>query len=232
MIDWNPSNKSYEWTGNSLLVNTKFLDNGLFVDYLPTTEDVSVGHWNTIEERNNLFIVFDKLYIDAITVDSLIKTTAYLSLHNEEKYNYTFKQQNLEIPKKLLGDWVLVAFDTLGTEHFPLFNRFEFSTFDFLSIRKDSIRSIKNNVETTKKWTIGGTNNLIIFPDVVLEKDTIPKNILTKKERIVLINILKIDSISENELILLAENGLYSFDGFERKLTFRREKTKANKELR
>lgn len=216
-VKWNPSNKSYEWTGNSLFVNTKFLDNGMFVEYLPEKEDVYVGHWNTILEKNNLFIVFDQLNIDAISVDSIKKSTAYLSLHNKEKHNYTFNEQNLKAPENLLGDWELVTCDTLRTEHALLAKGHKWSTLDFLRISKDSILTNKKNIESTKKWTIGGANNLIILPDVVLKNDT-----LIKKEREILRNIFKIDSLSKNELVLLTEYELLEFNGFEIKLTYRR----------
>lgn len=221
-VKWNPNNKSYEWTSNSSFVNTKFLDNGMFVEYLPEKEDVYVGHWNTLLEKNNLFIVFDQLKIDAITVDSVKKSTAYLSLHNEEKHSYTFKEQSLNTPKNLLGDWELVNCDTLRTEHAILAKGHEWSTLDFLRISKDSILTKKKNIESTNKWIIGGASNLIILPDVVWKKDALVRDTLTRKERVVLRNIFKIDSLSENELVLLTEYELVEFDGFEIKLTYRR----------
>ena len=227
-INWDPKNKAYQWKGNSSFINTKFLNNGLFIDYLPETDEVSVGHWNTIKEENNLFIVFDKLNIIAISVDSLIKNKVYLSIHDEQKFNYTFMEQYLEVPNHLLGDWNLVSSDILRDEHSLLSNSFKWPTMDFLGIRKDSIITIKNKVKSTEKWTIGGANNLMIFPDVVLGKGVIETDTLTKKERIVLRNILKIHSLSENELVILAEYELVEFNGFEIKLTYQKEKTKAN----
>lgn len=221
-VEWNPSNKSYEWTGRSSVVNTTFLDNGLFVNYLPKKEDVYVGHWNTMSEKNNLFIVFDQLNIDAITVDSVKKSTAYLSLHNEEKYNYTFKEQRLETPKNLLGDWELVTCDTLRTEHALLAKGHKWSTLDFLRISEDSILTKKKNIESTKKWTLGGTSNLIIIPDVAWKNDSTVRDTLTRKEREVRSNIFKIESLSENALVLLTEYELTEFNGFEIKLNYRR----------
>jgi len=223
-IDWNPSEKSYSFEGNSGFVNIKFLENGLFVDCLKEKEDVSVGHWYTIEEKKNLFVVLDNMIPIALTVDSLLQDNVYLSIEDENKYDYTLKEMNLEIPENLLGDWSLVTCDTLRTELWPLPKSGKWSTLDFLRIRKDSIQIIKNKIESTKKWTIGGANDLMIFPDVILEKDSLKRNTLTKKERIVRSNIFKIDSLSENNLVLLTEYMLAEFDGFEIKLTYRREK--------
>jgi hypothetical protein len=221
-VEWNPSNKSYEWTGNSSVVNTKFVDNGLFVNYLPENEDIYVGHWNTLSEKNNLFMVFDQLNIDAITVDSVKKNTAYLSLHNEEKHNYTFNEQNLITPVNLIGDWELVTCDTLRTENANLAKGLKWSTLDFLRISKDSILTKKRNVESTKKWTLGGTGNLIIIPDVAWKNDRTVRDTLTRKEKEVRRNIFKIESLSENELVLLTEYELVELNGFEIKLTYRR----------
>ena len=102
-------------------------------------------------------------------------------------------------------------------------------TLSFISIGKDSIYTKKNNVESTKKWTIGGANNLIIFPDAVINKDGIAWDTLVKKERNILRNIFKIESLSETKLEILIENEVRGYDGFDRKLIFTREKTKANK---
>ena len=220
-VKWNPSGKSYKWTGNVSVI-TKFLDNGLYVDYLPEKEDVYVGHWNTMSEKNNLFMVFDQLNIEAITVDSVKKSTAYLSIHNEEKQNFTFKERSLKTPENLLGDWVLTSCDTLRNERALLAKGYEWPTLDFLRISQDSILIKKKNIESTKKWTLAGTGNLIIIPDAVWKKGTIVRDTLSRKEREVRRNIFKIESLSENELVLLTEFELVEFHGFEIKLTYRR----------
>ena len=221
-VNWNPENKSYEFEGNSGLVNIKFLENGLFVDYLPENKDVSVGHWHKIQEKDNLFIVLDDLNIIALSVDSLLNNKVYLSIQDEKKFDYTMTEQNLEIPANLTGDWELVNCDTLRTEHALLAIGNKWSTLDFLRIGKDSILTKKKNIESTKKWTIGGASNLIILPDVLLKNDTLIRDTLSRKEKEVRRNIFKIESLSENELVLLTEYELVEFNGFEIKLTYRR----------
>tara|TARA_R110000744_G_C19283570_1_gene553853 strand:+ start:153 stop:1139 length:987 start_codon:yes stop_codon:yes gene_type:complete len=223
-INWNPSSNSYEFEGNSEKVNITFLENGLYADYLPEIEDVTVGHWHTIQESNNLFVVLDGLNIIALSVDSLINDKTYLSIHDEAKFSYTFKQQSLETPKNLLGNWELVTCDTLRTEHSLLAQGNKWSTLDFLRIERDSIFITNNNSKYAKKWTIGGANNLIIFPDAIIKSDSLERDTLSKREHIVRRNIFKIDSLSENDLIILTEYELAEFDGFEIKLTYRRKK--------
>ena len=223
-VDWNPQNKSYEWIGAKSLVNTTFLANGLFVDYLEENEDVSVGHWNTLDIKDNLFIILDKSFIEAVSVDSLTKNTVYLSLHNNKKYKLSFKERKSEIPKNLIGNWTLVDSETITIENIRLPPGYKLPTLSYISIQKDSIYAIKNNIESTKKWTIGGANNLIIFPDAIINKDGIAWDTLVKKERNILRNILKIESLSATELVVLIENEVSGYDGFERKLKFRREK--------
>ena len=205
-----------------MLVNTKFLENGLFVDYLSETDNISVGHWNTLHIRNNVFIVLDKLYITALSVDSLKKDKAYLSIKEKKEFNYIFREESLETPKKLLGDWELITCDTLRKEHAPFTEDFQWTTMDFLRISKDSILSKKKNVESTQKWTLGGAGNLIILPDAVWKKDPLNKDTLTIKEIAIRRSILKIDSLSENRLVLLAEYELFELNGFEIKLTYQR----------
>tara|TARA_R110000744_G_scaffold47436_1_gene104466 strand:+ start:7311 stop:8390 length:1080 start_codon:yes stop_codon:yes gene_type:complete len=228
-IDWNPKNKSYQWKGTKSLVNSTFLENGLFVDYVEENEDISVGHWNTLDVMNNLFIILDKLFVEAVSVDSLTENMVYLSLYNKEKYQLSFKERKLEIPKNLLGNWTLVDSENISIETKRLPPSYKLPTLSFISIGKDSIYTKKNNVESTKKWTIGGANNLIIFPDAVINKDGIAWDTLVKKERNILRNIFKIESLSETKLEILIENEVRGYDGFDRKLIFTREKTKANK---
>ena len=227
-IDWNPKNKSYQWKGSTSLVNSTFLENGLFVDYVEENEDVSVGHWNTLDVKNNLFLIVDKSFIEAASVDSLTENMIYLSLYNKEKHQLSFKERKLEIPKNLLGNWTLVDSENISIETKRLPPNYKLPTLSFISIGKDSIYTKKNNVESTKKWTIGGANNLIIFPDAVINKDGVAWDTLVKKERNILRNIFKIESLSETKLEILIENEVRGYDGFERKLTFTREKTKAN----
>ena len=43
-LNWNPSNQSYEWLGNTSRVFTDFMENGLFVNYIKETENIYVGH--------------------------------------------------------------------------------------------------------------------------------------------------------------------------------------------
>ncbi|WP_324026491.1 hypothetical protein QSV08_03105 [Maribacter sp. BPC-D8] len=217
-INWNPSNKSYEWQGNRSLVNTEFLENGLFIDYLHETEEVSVGHWNTFNIKNNLFLVFDKLNITALSVDSLVNNKVHLSIQDKQKFNYTLKERNHETPKNLLGDWVLKICDTLRIEQMRLPKGYQRPTLDFLQISKDSILIKRGNIESIKKWILGGTSNLMIIPDVAWPKDQVRRDTLTIKEKTTLINLFKIDSLSKNELVLLAEY----VNGFELKLTYHR----------
>jgi len=188
---WNPRGKSYEFQGNSALVHTKFLENGLYIDYLPEIEEVSVGHWNTFNIKDNLFLVFDKLNIIALSVDSLANNKVHLSIQDERKFNYTFKEQNLETPKNLLGDWTLKICDTIGNELMPLPNDYQRPNLDFLQIGEDSILVKRGNIKSIRKWTLGGKNNLIIIPDVTWQKNL-------------------------SELVLLAEY----VNGFELKLTY------------
>ena len=221
-INWNPSGKSYEFQGNSTIVNTKFLENGLYIDYLPEIESVSVGHWNSFNIKDNLFLVLDNLHIIAFTVDSLANGQVNLSIHDEQKFNYTFREKNLETPKNLLGDWELITCDTLRKQHPPFTKDYQWPTLDFIRINKDSILTRKKNIESIQKWTIGGANNLIILPDVESEKDTLIRDTLSRKEIEIRRNIFKIETISENELVLLTEYELVEFNGFEIRLTYRR----------
>lgn len=221
-IHWNPSGKSYEFQGNSTLVHTKFLENGLYIDYLPEIEEVGVGHWNTFNIKDNLFLVLDKLSIIALSVDSLTNRQAHLSIQDEQNFSYTFKEQNLETPKNLLGDWKLITCDTLRKKHAPFTKGYQWPTLNFLRISKDSILSKKNNVETTEKWTLGGASNLIILPDAAWKIGSQPGDTLTTKEIAIRRKILKIDSLSENRLVLLAEYELFELNKFEIKLTYQR----------
>lgn len=229
-IRWNPENKSYEFEGNNGLVNIKFLENGLYVDCLPGKNDVSVGHWHTIEEKNNLFIVLDNINVIALAVDSLKNDKVFLSIHDKAKFDYTLAEQSLEMPQNLLGDWILVGSDYHnGFNPPPLPNGFEWPTIEYLIINNDSVVITKNGSTSSKKWILGGRNDLIIFPNETAKKNTISNDTLTPRERRVRRNILKIDSLSDTELILLAEYEFQAWNGFERKLKFRRGKTKADK---
>ncbi len=217
-IQWNPSGKSYEFQGNSTIVNTKFLENGLYIDYLPEIESVSVGHWNSFNIKDNLFLVLDKLNIIALKVDSLANGQVHLSIHDEQKFNYTFKEKNLETPKNLLGGWTLQICDTIGNQLMRLPKGYEMPNLDFLQIGADSILIKRGKTKSIKKWTLGGKNNLIIIPNVTWPKNNLRRDTLTAKEKTTLINLFKIDSLSKNELVLLAEY----VNGFELKLTFTR----------
>jgi len=217
-VHWNPRGKSYEFQGNSTLVQTMFLENGLYIEYLPEIEEVSVGHWNTFNIKDNLFLVFDKLNIIALSIDSLANGKVHLSIQDERKFNYTLIEQNLETTKNLLGDWTLKICDTIGNELMPLPIGYQRPTLDFLQISKDSILIKRGNIESNKKWILGGTSNLMIIPDVALPKDQVRRDTLTIKEKTTLINLFKIDSLSKNELVLLAEY----VNGFELKLTYQR----------
>ncbi len=217
-VDWNPSGKSYEFQGNSTIVNTKFLENGLYIDYLPEIEEVSIGHWNTFNVKDNLFLIFDKLNVIALSVDSLANDKVHLSIQDELKFNYSFKEQNLDTPKNLLGDWTLKICDTIGKELMPFPNGYQRPNLDFLQIGEDSILIKRGNIKSIKKWTLGGKNNLIIIPDITRPKNQLRRDTLVAKEKTTLINLFKIDSLSKNELVLLAEY----VTGFELKLTYRR----------
>ncbi len=221
-VHWNPGGKSYVFQGNSTLVHTRFLENGLYIDYLPEIEEVSVGHWNTFNIKDNLFLVFDKLNIIALSVDSLANNQVHLSIQDERKFNYTFQEQNLETPKNLLGDWELITCDTLRKHHAPFAKGYQWPTLDFLRISKDRILTRRKNIESIQKWTIGGANNLIILPNVVSQKDTLIRDTLSRKEKEIRRNIFKIETISENELVLLTEYELVEYNGFEIRLTYRR----------
>jgi len=157
------------------------LENGLYIDYLPEIEEVSVGHWNTFNIKENLFLVFDKLNIIALSVDSLANNKVHLSIQDERKFNYTFKEHNLETPKNLLGDWTLKICDTIGNELMPLPNDYQRPNLDFLQIGEDSILVKRGNIKSIQKWTLGGKNNLIIIPDVTWQKNLSRRDTSIKK---------------------------------------------------
>ena len=221
-VHWNPSGKLYEFQGNSALVHTRFLENGLYIDYLSEIEEVSVGHWNTFNIKDNLFLVLDKVNILALSVDSVANNQVHLSIQDEQNWSYTFKQQNLETPKNLLGDWELITCDTLRKLNLPFLKDYPWPTLDFLRISKDSILTRKKNIKSIQKWTIGGANNLIILPDVESQKATLIRDTLSGKERKILRNIFKIETLSENELVLLTEYEFVEINGFEISLTYRK----------
>ena len=116
----------------------------------------------------------------------------------------------------------MITCDTLRKQHPPFTKDYQWPTLDFIRINKDSILTRKKNIESIQKWTIGGANNLIILPDVESEKDTLIRDTLSRKEIEIRRNIFKIETISENELVLLTEYELVEFNGFEIRLTYRR----------
>jgi hypothetical protein len=229
-IKWTPLNKSYEWTGNkSFIVNTKFMDNGIYIEYLRKSGQVLVGHWNTLKKRKHSFIILDALNLNTLSIDSITKQSVHVSASHERKYNYVLKEKHLSIPKNLLGEWFLVGTQNIeGIKPPPLPYSVETRKIEYLNITKDSIKTLKNNVESKRKWTLGGTGNLIIFPNPILKKDSINSDTLTRKEREIRSNILKIDSYSDTELIILSDYEVLGRNGFDIKLKFRRKKTTAN----
>jgi len=116
----------------------------------------------------------------------------------------------------------LITCDTLRKKHAPFKKDYQWPTLDFLRISKDSILIRSKNIESKQKWTIGGTNNLIILPDIISQKDTLIRDTLSRKERQIRRNIFKIETVSENELVLLTEYEVVEFDGFEIRLTYHR----------
>lgn len=229
-ISWTPFNESYEWIGNkSFMVNTKFMNNGLYVEYLRKSGQVVVGHWSILKNKKRSFIVLDALNRNTLSIDSITNHSVHVSATHEKKYNYIFKEKHLSIPQNILGEWFLFDLENIEGIDPPLLPfGYEPPKIVYMNVTKDSITTIKNNIEFARKWILGGDGNLMIFPNVIIHKDTTDIDTLTRKERSIRSSILKIDSLSETELIILSDYEILEMNGFERKLKFRRKKTTGN----
>ena len=230
-LNWNPSNQSYEWLGNTSRVFTDFMENGLFVNYIKETENIYVGHWNIKKIQNSSFLVMDHLYADWIVIDSVKESSIYTSIFSKEKYNYVFKTKPPKLSSGLIGKWTLTDSEYINEVQPPIHfypDNYEIPKIESLNISLDSIKITMNDFNFNQKWTFGGNDNLIIFPDKAFRKDTLRMETLSSKERAVRNGIMKIESLTETELILLVDYEKHEMKGFEQKLIFRRKKTTAN----
>lgn len=229
--NWNPKNQSYEWLGNTSMVFTDFMENGLFVNYIKETENIYVGHWNIKKIQNSSFLVMDQLYADWIVIDSLKESSIYTSMFQKEKYNYVFNKKPSYLPSGLIGEWVLQDYEYINGVQPPIHlfpDNYEIPKIEYLDIGLDSLKVHINDLTFTQKWTLGGNDNLIILPDKPFRKDSLARKNLRLKERAIKSSIMKIDKLTESELTILVDYELYEMKGFEQKLRYRRKKTTAN----
>ena len=227
-INWSPSNKSYYWAGNTSSVNTKFIDNGLFVDYTTKTKRISIGQWEMFSLKNRTLLIRNSLYPQVFPIDSIKENSVFLSIFDIDKYNYTYEQYEPEIPEELLGEWVFINSEfvngNLPPPPSPVTDRKEVPEIEYFKIESDSLKAIKKGNLQTRKWVLGGENDLIIFPNLSVSKVDVPNESLSNKKSKLIRNILKIERLTESRLELLVDYDLLESNSFTRRLVFKRKK--------
>lgn len=227
-MNWSPSNKSYYWDSNTSKINTKFIGNDLFVDYNRKTDYISIGQWETFSLKKHTLLNRNILYPQVFHIDSIKQNKIHLSIFDRKKYNYVLKEYSPKMPKELLGEWIFVGSKYIN-ENLPPpslypINQNKKTEIECLKIELDSIKIIKNGVSKTNKWVLGGVNNLLIFPDPSTSEFTFSNDSILNKRLRINESILKIERLTDKELELLSDYDSYEFDGFTRKLIFKRKK--------